>query len=152
MQLCIELARVAKRSGDAPVGALIVRDGHVMAEAVKSVKAHLDITAHPEIEAIGIACHSLTSLNLSGCVLYTTAAPYWLCSYAIRQTGISEVVIGAPVLRMGGVTSMRPILSDPRDAGDDRLVVMLSACITIGAHHAREIDIRSGLRRGGDPS
>jgi tRNA(adenine34) deaminase len=113
MQLCIEWARVAQQEGETPVGALIVRDGHVIAEAVESVKAHLDITAHAEIEAIRIACHSLESFDLSGCVLYTTAEPCWMCSYAIRRTGISEVFIGAPVQWVGGVTSAHPILSDP---------------------------------------
>jgi tRNA(adenine34) deaminase len=114
MQRCIELARVAQQNGDAPVGALIVRAGQMIAEGVESVKARLDITAHAEIEAIRIACRTLESPDLSGCVLYTTAEPCWMCSYAIRQTGIREVVIGTPILQVGGVTSLHPILTDPQ--------------------------------------
>lgn len=112
MQRCIELARIAQRNGDAPVGALIVRDGQIIAEGVESVKARLDIAAHAEIEAIRIACQSLGTIDLGTCALYTTAEPCWMCSYAIRRAGICEVMIGAPVPREGGVTSRYPILTD----------------------------------------
>lgn len=112
MQRCIELARVAQQGGETPVGALIVHEGVVIAEGIESVKSRLEITAHAELEAIRIACQTLKSLDLSGCVLYTTAEPCWMCSYAIRQTGIAEVVIGTPVPEVGGVTSSHPILAD----------------------------------------
>lgn len=114
MQRCIELARIARQKGDAPVGALIVRSGQVIAEGVESVKAQMDITAHAEIVAIRIACQTLESLDLGACILYTTAEPCWMCSYAIRATGIREVVIGAPVPEVGGVTSRHAVLSDPQ--------------------------------------
>lgn len=105
---------MAKQKGHARVGALIVRAGQVIAEGVESVWVRLDITAHAELEAVCLACQTLESLDLNGCILYTTAEPCWMCSYAIRTTGIREVLIGTPAPEAGGVTSMHPILSEPQ--------------------------------------
>lgn len=110
MRRCITLARIARQQGDAPVGALIVRDGHVIAEASERVDPALDVAGHAEVVAVRRACQTLGTLDLSDCVLYTTAEPCFMCSYAIRQTGISGVVIGAEVPAVGGVTSRFPIL------------------------------------------
>jgi tRNA(adenine34) deaminase len=113
MRRCIKLARTAQQRGDTPVGSLIVRGTQVIAEGIEAVTARRDTTAHAEVEAIRAACAELNSLNLRGCLLYTTAEPCWMCSYSIRQTGISGVIFGAAVAWMGGVTSQHPILTDP---------------------------------------
>jgi tRNA(adenine34) deaminase len=113
MRRCIDLAREARERGDAPVGALIVRDGLVIAEAGERVDSVLDIAGHAEIVAIQTACRLLGTLNLSGCMLYSNAEPCVMCAYAIRQTGISRVVFGATVPDMGGATSRYPILTAP---------------------------------------
>lgn len=113
MQRCIELAQRARQSGDTPVGSLIVRNDQVIGEGVEAVRSRLDVTAHAEIEAIRRACYSVHSLDLAGSVLYTTAEPCWMCSYAIRQTRISQVVIGRTVPSVGGFSSRHPILADP---------------------------------------
>jgi tRNA(adenine34) deaminase len=110
MRRCIELAEMARQSGDTPVGSLIVHRTQVIAEGVDAVKARLDITAHAEVEAIRKACQALNSLDLRGCVLYTTTEPCWMCSYAIRQAGISGMIIGNAIPWGGGVTSRYPIL------------------------------------------
>ena len=112
MQRCIGLAQVARQSGDTPVGSLIVRNDQILGEGVEAVRARLDVTAHAEIEAIRQACRSVHSLDLTGSVLYTTAEPCWMCSYAIRQTRISQVVIGTTVRSVGGISSRHPILID----------------------------------------
>ena len=113
MQRCIELAQMARQSGDTPVGSLIVRNDQIIGEGVEGVRARLDVTAHAEIEAIRQACRNVHSLDLTGSLLYTTAEPCWMCSYAIRQTRISQVVIGATVPSVGGFSSRHPILVDP---------------------------------------
>lgn len=110
MRRCIALARIARQRGDAPVGALIARDGQVIAEASERVDSALDVAGHAEVVAVQRACQALGTLDLSGCGLYTTAEPCFMCSYAIRQTGIGRVVIGAEVPAVGGVTSRYPIL------------------------------------------
>ena len=113
MRRCIDLARLARQRGDAPVGALIVRDGQVIAEAGERVDSALDIAGHAEVLAIRLACEVLGSLDLTGCSLYTSAEPCVMCGFAIRQTGIGRVVFGAPVPDVGGVTSRYPILLAP---------------------------------------
>ena len=113
MQRCIELAQRARQSGDTPVGSVIVRNDQVIGEGLEAVRGRLDVTAHAEIEAIRQACRKVHSLDLAGSVLYTRAEPCWMCSYAIRQTHISHVVIGRTVPSVGGFSSRHPILADP---------------------------------------
>jgi tRNA(adenine34) deaminase len=113
MRTCIELARRAGTSHDTLVGSLVVCNGRIIGEGVEGVRAKADITAHAEIEAVKASCVALKSLLLEGCVLYTTAEPCFMCSYAIRQARISQVVIGRRSPDMGGVSSKFPILTDP---------------------------------------
>ena len=113
MQRCIELAQRARQSADTLVGSLVVHNDQIIGEGVEAVRARLDVTAHAEIEAIRQACRNVHSLDLTGSVLYTTAEPCWMCSYAVRQTRISQVVIGRSVPSVGGFSSRHPILTDP---------------------------------------
>jgi len=113
MRRAIAYARVALTNGDTPVGSLVVREGKVIAEGVESVKKKMDISAHAELISIRNACFALGTFDLSGCVLYTTAEPCFMCSYAVRQTHISKVVIGRPTTSTGGISSRHPILTDP---------------------------------------
>ncbi len=113
MRRCRQLAQEALRGGDAPVGSLVLREGRIIAEGVEGVKARKDVTAHAEIIAIRKACAVLGMLDLSGCTLYTTTEPCLMCSYAIRQTRISQVVTEKPTEKGGGVTSQYSILKDP---------------------------------------
>jgi tRNA(adenine34) deaminase len=108
---CQELAGQAADAGEAPVGSVIVRDGFLLAEGVEGVKAALDVSAHAELIAVRAACRRLASLDLSGCTLYTTAEPCFLCSYALRATRISRVFFGRRVGDVGGATSSFPILT-----------------------------------------
>ncbi|MGH9738824.1 MAG: nucleoside deaminase [Candidatus Acidiferrales bacterium] len=114
MKRAIELARIALSEGETPVGSLIVRNGAILGEGVEAVKTGRDISAHAEIIAIRRTCQTLETLNLSGCAIFTTDEPCFMCSYAIRQTRISQVVIGRPSPDIGGLSSLHPILSDPR--------------------------------------
>jgi tRNA(Arg) A34 adenosine deaminase TadA len=83
MRRCLELAETAAMAGDTAVGALIVRDGEVVAEGVERTRTILDPSAHAEVEAIRAACQRLDTLDLRGCVLYSTVEPCVLCGYAI---------------------------------------------------------------------
>ena len=109
---CRQLAEEAVRGGDAPVGSLVLRDGRIIAEGIEGVKAQTDVTAHAELLAVRKACAALGTLNLSGATLYTTTEPCVMCSYAIRRTRISTVVIEKRTEEGGGVTSRYPILKD----------------------------------------
>ena len=93
MRRCIDLGRQALPH-DVPVGALVMRDGVVLAEGVETVRARQDVTAHAEIVALRAACARLGSLDLSGSTLYTTVEPCAMCAYAIRLARVSMVVAG----------------------------------------------------------
>jgi tRNA(adenine34) deaminase len=109
---CLELAAAAAQAGDGPFAAIVVRADQIIAEAVNRVRTTLDVSAHGEIMALRMATQQLGTLDLSGCTLYTNAEPCYMCSYAIRQARISQVVIGARAEARGGVSSRHPILAE----------------------------------------
>ncbi len=113
MARCLVLAEQARQAGECAVGCVIVRDGEIVADAREQVNGALDVAGHAEVLALRGACQALGTLDLLGCTLYTNAEPCWMCSFAIRETGVSEVVIRAAVQAIGGATSRFPILSDP---------------------------------------
>lgn len=117
MRRCLALGREALEAGEVPVGALVVRGGEVLGEGFEGVRAHLDLSAHAEVQAIRAACLSQQSLDLSGCTLYTTVEPCVLCAYVVRRSKVSRVVYGVPAGQAGGLTSRYAILSDPGLAG-----------------------------------
>ncbi|KIC94357.1 nucleoside deaminase [Flavihumibacter solisilvae] len=111
MRRCIELGRIAKQRGESPVGAVIVKDDHVIAEGIESGKMHKDITCHAEIEAIRNAILTSGNTDLSDCFLVTTHEPCIMCSYVIRHHKIKLVVFGLATREIGGYSSGFPVLS-----------------------------------------
>jgi tRNA(adenine34) deaminase len=95
MRTCLDLARQALAAGDTPVGALVVREGEVIATGIESVRARNDVTAHAEIEAVRAACLRLQTRDLAGCALYTTVEPCVMCAWALRLARVGLVVAGA---------------------------------------------------------
>jgi len=113
MMRCIELAAEAAKRGDHPFGALILRGGELVAEGPNLVITDVDPTAHGEVIAIRRACQTLGRQELGDCTLFTSAEPCWICSTAIRVTGISRVVFAARSgTDTGGYSSRFPILSE----------------------------------------
>jgi tRNA(adenine34) deaminase len=112
MRRCLDLAERAALAGDTAVGALVVRGDDVVGEGIERIRASLDPSAHAEVDAIRQACARLQTLDLRGCVLYSTVEPCVLCGYAIRRTGITHVVYGAPAGQAGACTSSYAILAD----------------------------------------
>jgi tRNA(adenine34) deaminase len=117
MRKAIGLATIAGENGDIPVGSVVVSNGKIITEGFEAVKKHMDISGHAELIAIRNACSALQTLDLSGCTLYTTAEPCFMCSYAIRQTHISKVIIGRPASKAGRISSHPLILRDAQIAG-----------------------------------
>lgn len=83
MQRAIALALENVRNGGGPFGAVIARDGRIVAEGVNRVTATNDPTAHAEVVAIRTACAQLAAFQLDGCDLYTTCEPCPMCLGAI---------------------------------------------------------------------
>ncbi|MEM6489546.1 MAG: nucleoside deaminase [Pseudomonadota bacterium] len=96
MARAIEIsARALAEDGVRPFGAVIVRDGEIVAEGVNRALADHDPTSHGEIEAIRAACRALGTTSLKGCVLYTSCEPCAMCASAILIAELDRVVYGA---------------------------------------------------------
>ena len=90
-------ARNALKSGQAPFGAVIVRDQEVISANHNRVGQTPDIASHAEIQAIRLACQKLETFDLSGCTLYSTCEPCPMCFGAICWSGIRRIVFGASI-------------------------------------------------------
>jgi len=88
----ISLARENVRNGGGPFGAVITRDGVIVAEAVNQVIATPDPTAHAEVQAIRLAAKELETFDLTGCTLYSSCEPCPMCLGAVYWARISRVV------------------------------------------------------------
>ncbi|MBL8405549.1 MAG: nucleoside deaminase [Dechloromonas sp.] len=89
----IELARLGSEAGEGgPFGAVIVRDGRIIAESWNRVVASHDPTAHAEISAIRSACAQLGNFHLTGCTLYASSEPCPMCLAATYWARIGRVV------------------------------------------------------------
>lgn len=95
MQMAIEEAREGIQEGHGgPFGAVIVKDGEVIAKGHNHVVAYNDPTCHGEIDAIRKACKKLGTFDLSGCELYTSGYPCPMCTGAIMWANIEKVYYG----------------------------------------------------------
>lgn len=94
MARAIELSEQNVLNGGGPFGAVIVKDGKIVAEGVNRVTAQNDPTAHAEVNAIRSACNSLNTFKLDGCTIYTSCEPCPMCLSAIYWAGISRIFYG----------------------------------------------------------
>ena len=106
MREAMSLAAMAEEIDEVPVGALIVRDGKVIAKAYNTREHSKCATHHAEILAIEQACRTLGGWRLPGCTLYVTMEPCAMCAGAIINARIPRVVFGAPDLRFGAFGSL----------------------------------------------
>ena len=83
MKEAIRLSEENLDNGGGPFGAVIARDGEIVATGVNRVTASHDPTAHAEVSAIRAACQKLNTFNLSGCEIYTSCEPCPMCLAAI---------------------------------------------------------------------
>lgn len=103
MGLALEEARRAGEAGEVPVGAVVVRDGAVVATGRNSPRADSDPTAHAEIVAIRAAARALGQGRLAGCDLYVTLEPCTMCAAAISFARIRRLYFGAGDPKGGAV-------------------------------------------------
>ena len=95
MRQAIALAVENVEKGGGPFGAVIVKDGKVIATGTNRVTPNNDPTAHAEVCAIRAACKKFGTFNLSGCVLYTSCEPCPMCLGAIYWAHIDKIYYGA---------------------------------------------------------
>lgn len=91
MQQAIDLANESVARGGGPFGAIIVRDGEVVARGTNSVTLLNDPTAHAEVQAIRAACQKLNTFHLTGCVVYTSCEPCPMCLSALYWAGVERI-------------------------------------------------------------
>jgi len=96
-------ARAAEARGEVPVGAVIVRDGAILARAGNRTLELRDPTAHAELLAIRAACAATGSERLPGCDLWVSLEPCAMCAAAISFARIRRLYFAAPDLKMGAV-------------------------------------------------
>ncbi len=97
MRLAIKEARTGIETGQSPFGAVVVRDGEVVAVGRNQVWMRTDPTAHAEVVCIQNAARELRTIDLAGCVMYTTTEPCPMCAAAIHWSKLNAVYCGATI-------------------------------------------------------
>ena len=95
MKLALNEAKAALAAGEVPVGAVVIKDGNIIAAAHNRVEEYGDATAHAEMLALRMAAEATGDWRLCGCSLYVTLEPCPMCAGAILNSRIKEAVFGA---------------------------------------------------------
>lgn len=114
MAQALALARQAADAGEVPVGAVIVKDGVVIAQAHNAPRQLKDPTAHAELLAIRRASESLGVERLDGCELWVTLEPCAMCAGAITHARIARVYYGAADPKGGAVEHGARVFDQPQ--------------------------------------
>jgi tRNA(adenine34) deaminase len=114
MRAALAEARAAAEHGDVPIGAVVARDGEIVAVARNERELRSDPTAHAEILALRAAGEALGGWRLPGCDLYVTLEPCAMCAGAIVLARVPRVVYGAPDPKAGAAGSVLDVLAEPR--------------------------------------
>jgi tRNA(adenine34) deaminase len=114
MDMALDQARLAGDRGEVPVGAVIVRDGVVLAQAGNRTRELRDATAHAEILVIRAAGAALGQERLGGCDLYVTLEPCAMCAGAIAAARVGRLYYGAQDAKSGGVAHGARVFSHPQ--------------------------------------
>jgi len=131
LQLAIGKARDGIEKGQTPFGACLVKDETVICCAHNGVWEGMDITAHAEVQAIREACRILKTVDLSGCVLYSTCEPCPMCFTAAHWARLARIVYGAEI-------------ADARRAGFHELTISNIALKQLGES---PVELAGGLLR-----
>lgn len=107
-------ARAAARLGDVPIGAVVVRDGRVIARAHNRREQDRDPTAHAEMLALRLAASVAGGWRLLGCTLYVTLEPCVMCAGALVQARVPRLVYGARDAKAGGAGGVIDVVRDAR--------------------------------------
>ena len=113
MREAIALAKAAEEIDEVPVGALVVRDGRIIARAYNTRETSKCATHHAEILAIEEACRVLGGWRLIGATLYVTMEPCAMCAGAIINARVPRVVYGTKDLRFGAFGSLIDLVKVP---------------------------------------
>jgi tRNA(adenine34) deaminase len=114
MRMALREADRGAREGEVPVGAVVIREGRVLARAHnRPINLH-DPSAHAEVLALRRAARKLLNYRLEGCDLYVTIEPCAMCAGAIVQARLRRTVFGAPDPKAGACGSALRVLNHPK--------------------------------------
>lgn len=113
MRLAIEQAKIAYSLGEAPIGAVVVKNGEVVGAGFNRREIDKNALAHAEIIAIDSACKKLGGWRLWECELYVTLEPCPMCAGAIINSRIKRLIYGASDKKAGSVESVVKMLELP---------------------------------------
>lgn len=113
MSVALTEAENAEKEGEVPIGAVIVRNGEIIAKAHNMREMLSDATAHAEVLAIREACKKLGGWHLTDCTLYVTLEPCPMCAGAVINSAVTKVVFGAYDSRDGAFGSLADLSTLP---------------------------------------
>src|SRR5438477_3903869 len=114
MRLALEQARLAAEAGEVPVGALVIKDGEILASARNRNLLDHDPTAHAEMVALRQAASRVGNHRLVGCEMFVTIEPCAMCAGAMIHARLARLVYGAGDPKAGAAGSVLDILNHPR--------------------------------------
>jgi tRNA(adenine34) deaminase len=114
MEEALREAQRALTLGEVPVGAVVVRDGQIVARGCNRPVSSNDATAHAEILALREAGQAIGNYRLVDCDLYVTVEPCAMCAGAITHARVRRLIYGAEDAKAGAVHSMLQVLNHPK--------------------------------------
>jgi tRNA(adenine34) deaminase len=107
-------ARLAAEAGEVPIGAVIVREGQIIASGQNRMLRDVDPTAHAEIVALRAAAQAIGNYRLLGCTLYVTLEPCAMCAGAMIHARLDRLVFAAADRKAGAAGSVLAVLNHPQ--------------------------------------
>jgi len=114
MQAALAEARLAAEAGEVTIGAVVVRDGEIVARGQNRVLRDLDPTAHAEMVALRAAATAVGNYRLIGCTLYVTLEPCAMCAGAMIHARLDRLVFAAADPKAGAAGSVLEVLNHPQ--------------------------------------
>jgi tRNA(adenine34) deaminase len=114
MQAALDEARQSAEAGEVPIGAVVVREGAIIARGQNRVLRDLDPTAHAEIVALRAAAAFLGNYRLMGCTLYVTLEPCAMCAGAMIHARLDRLVFAAADPKAGAAGSVLAVVNHPQ--------------------------------------
>ena len=114
MRLALAAAKQASDEGEVPVGAVLVRDGEVIATGFNRPIGQHDPSAHAEIAALRLGATALANYRMPGCTLYVTLEPCAMCAGAMMHARLARVVYGAADPKTGACGSVVNLFAEEK--------------------------------------
>jgi tRNA(adenine34) deaminase len=114
MQAALDEARLSAEVGEVPIGAVVARDGAIIARGQNRVLRDVDPTAHAEMVALRAAARAVANYRLPGCTLYVTLEPCAMCAGAMIHARLDRLVFAAADPKAGAAGSVLAVLNHPQ--------------------------------------